>query len=133
MPTSKKDQDQAPDAGQPAQPAQATQKEYVVLHNGVGPWWQGQTITDAHLRGLDVQRLLDLGAIAETQSDAARDATARGLAGTTPDGTPVTEPVPLPTAPTAPTAPTPPAQPAGTVSEQGMGPTGTVGSESTGG
>jgi hypothetical protein len=123
MAASKKDQDQdqAPDAGQTAQPAQATQKEYVVLHNGVGPWWQGQTLTDAHLRGIDVQRLLDVGAIAETQSDTARDATARGLAGTTPDGTPVTEPVPLPTT-GAP--PTPPEQTAGTVTEQGMGPTG---------
>jgi hypothetical protein len=47
MAASKKDQDQdqAPDAGQTAQPAQPTQKEYVVLHNGVGPWWQGQTLT----------------------------------------------------------------------------------------
>jgi len=78
-------------------------KSYVVLHGGVGPWWQGQTITDAHLAaGHDVQRLLDLGAIAEVGSEAAYQAGRDGLAGVTPVGALVTEPVPPPNVTTGP-------------------------------
>ena len=39
---------------------------YTVLHGAVGPHVQGSVITSADLNGVNVQRLLDLGAIVET-------------------------------------------------------------------
>ncbi len=39
---------------------------YQIMHGGVGQWSQGTIITSDDLAGIDVDRLLGLGAIAET-------------------------------------------------------------------
>lgn len=68
---------------------------YVVLHNLVGRWWQGQSINEQHLKGHDIPRLVSLGAIALVGSKEHVQATSY-LATTTPDGVDTSEPVKLP-------------------------------------
>lgn len=80
----------------PATVGEVARKWYVVLHNAVAGWWQGQTISDEHLEGHDVGRLLALGAIAEVGSQEHAIAAQDGLAELTPDNVPTSDPVPLP-------------------------------------
>ena len=44
-------------------------KGYVVLHNAVGAWAQGQIVTEKEAGKIDMQRLLDLGAVREATAD----------------------------------------------------------------
>ena len=44
-------------------------KGYVVLHNAVGAWGQGQIVTEKETGKIDMQRLLDLGAVREATAD----------------------------------------------------------------
>lgn len=44
-------------------------KAYVVLHNAVGAWAQGQIVSEKEAGQIDMQRLLDLGAVRAATAD----------------------------------------------------------------
>jgi hypothetical protein len=77
---------------------------YIVAHTNVGGYWQGEAITAAHLAGgqdreVDIQRLLDLGAIVPASSEeaaAVRAQLAKEGTTQTPEGQPIDRAVPLP-------------------------------------
>jgi hypothetical protein len=84
------------------------QKEqwWVVMHEAVDQWFKGQVINLAHLRGstgreIDaghIERLERLGAIAPVDSEQAKALQATmGPDAVTPEGDPVSKPVPEPT------------------------------------
>jgi hypothetical protein len=58
--------------------------KYVVVHNGVAQWSQGDTLTDKDLKDHDVERLVDLGAIAPVNSDDAKAVQTTATAGVLP-------------------------------------------------
>jgi hypothetical protein len=92
---------------------------WVVMHEAVDHWYKGQLINVSHLRGgvdreIDTARLERLGAIAPVDSEQAKALQATlGPDAVTPEGVPVSAPVPEPTPDITktPVAPTP-AQPA---------------------
>ncbi len=53
----------------PAKPKKAAEPtHYLVLHTQVGGWRVGEVIPAESLAGIDVQRLIDLGAISATDA-----------------------------------------------------------------